>query len=117
MIKSKLLKKFKNIEHGFFNRKGGKSKGVYKSLNCGFGSLDNKTNIKKNIKIVLNKIGMKSNNLILLNQIHSNKIYYSVKNKKKKLKGDGILTNSKGLALGILTADCVPILFYDSKKK
>ena len=116
MIKSKLLKKFKNIEHGFFNRMGGKSKGIYKSLNCGLGSLDNKADIKKNIKIVLNKIGTKSNNLILLNQIHSNKIYYSVKNKKKKLKGDGILTNSKGLALGILTADCVPILFYDSKK-
>ena len=117
MIKSKLLKKFKNIEHGFFNRMGGKSKVIYKSLNCGLGSLDNKANIKKNIKIVLNKIGTKSNNLILLNQIHSNKIYYSVKNKKKKFKGDGILTTSKGLALGILTADCVPILFYDSKKK
>ena len=117
MIKSKLLKKFKNIEHGFFNRIGGKSKGIYKSLNCGLGSLDHKVNVKKNIKIVLDKIGTKNNNLILLNQIHSNKIYYSTKNKKKKLKADGILTNSKRLALGILTADCAPILFYDPKKK
>ena len=52
MIISKKLKKFKNINHGFFNKNGGKSSGVYKSLNCGIGSFDNKKNIIKNLKIV-----------------------------------------------------------------
>ena len=117
MIKSKILNQFKNIEHGFFNRKGGKSNGIYKTLNCGPGSLDKKINIKKNLNIVLNKIKYKKKNLILLNQIHSNKFYYLKKNPKKRLKGDGILTNYRRLALGILTADCAPILFYDPKKK
>ena len=117
MIKSKILNQFKNIEHGFFNRKGGISRGIYKSLNCGPGSFDKKINIKKNLNIVLNKIKYKKKNLILLNQMHSNKFYYLKKNPKKRLKGDGILTNYRQLALGILTADCTPILFYDPKKK
>ena len=59
MIKSKILNQFKNIEHGFFNRKGGISRGIYKSLNCGPGSFDKKINIKKNLNIVLNKIKYK----------------------------------------------------------
>jgi len=117
LIKSKILNQFKNIEHGFFDKKGGKSSGIYKSLNCGSGSFDKKINIKKNLNIVLNKIKYKKKNLILLNQMHSNKFYYLKKNPKKRLKGDGILTNYRQIALGILTADCAPILFYDPKKK
>ena len=55
MFHSKKLLKFLEINHGFFNKKGGVSKGIYKSLNCGYGSKDNKTNIKKNIQIVKKK--------------------------------------------------------------
>ena len=56
MIISKSLSKFKNISHGFFGRKGGFSKGIYKSLNCGPGSLDKKKYVKKNIIKVCDKI-------------------------------------------------------------
>ena len=59
MIKSKKLKKFKNIFHGFFNSSGGVSLGIYKSLNCGIGSNDKKKNILNNLKIVSKKIGIK----------------------------------------------------------
>ena len=51
MIKSKKLLKIKNLKHGFFNSVGGKSKNIYKSLNCGPGSKDNRKNIKKNFKL------------------------------------------------------------------
>ena len=115
LIKSKKLQKFKNIEHGFFNNLGGVSSGIYKSLNCGIGSYDNKKNVIKNLKIVSKKIGIKKK-LILLNQLHSNKIYFINKLSKKKLLGDGLITSIKGIAIGILTADCAPILFYDYKK-
>ena len=81
MITSKKLKKLKGINHGFFNREGGKSCGIYKSLNCGLGSKDKK-NIKKNLDIVKNKINKNSNNIFLLHQIHSNKFIYI--NKKLK---------------------------------
>ena len=116
MIKSQKLKKFKNIKHGFFNSVGGVSSGLYKSLNCGIGSKDKKINVKKNLKIVSKKFTIKKNKLVLLRQIHSNRIYCIKKIPKKKLIGDGIITNSKNIAVGILTADCAPVLFYDHKK-
>ncbi len=52
MILSKLLKKTDIVNHGFFNKKNGFSKGIYKSLNCGKGSFDNKKNIKRNLNYV-----------------------------------------------------------------
>ena len=115
MIKSKKLKKFNNIKHGFFNNKGGVSSGIYKSLNCGIGSDDNKKDVLKNLKIVSEKIDIKKK-LILLNQLHSNKIYFVNKIPKKKLSGDGLISNARNIAIGILTADCAPIFFFDPKK-
>ena len=122
MIVSKSLSKFKNISHGFFGNQGGYSKGIYKSLNCGFGSFDKKKNIIKNIIKVCNKIKCDKKNLILLNQIHSNKFHLisdtkKLKNRKKKFVGDALITNCRGIALGILAADCAPIFVYDSKLK
>ena len=119
MITSKKLSKYKNISHGFFNRKGGESEGIYKSLNCGRGSNDKKTNISKNLKIVKNRISKKCKNIFFVNQIHSNKFIFLNKNfkiKKKRIKADAIITNQKNLPIAVLTADCVPVLLYDKKK-
>ncbi len=113
MFKSKKLIKFKKIRHGFFNRKGGFSKGIYEGLNCGLGSKDKLKDVKKNIEKVCKKIGCNKNNLILLNQTHSNIVHKVNKIQKKKLKGDSLITNKEGVALGILTADCAPIFIYD----
>ncbi len=120
MIKSNLLKKFKGIKHGFFNRIGGNSTGIYQSLNCGPGSKDKKINIKKNLKIVFKKFSKTSKKIFLLHQIHSNKFVFIDKNFKinqKKIKADAIITNQEKLPIGILTADCVPILIYDNNSK
>ena len=113
MLYSKKLMKFKRIKHAFFDRREGFSKGVYKSLNCGLGSNDNINNINKNLDKVCKKIGCNKNNLILLNQIHSNIVHKVEKIPKEKLKGDSLITNKKGIALGILTADCAPVFIYD----
>ena len=119
MIKSKKLSRFKSIEHAFFNRLGGKSTGIFKSLNCGPGSSDNKKNILKNLETVSNKIKAKSKKIILLNQIHSNKFCYIGKNSKlnNKLEGDALITDKRNLPIAVLTADCAPILIHDEKKK
>ena len=120
MIKSKKLSKYKNIRHGFFNKKGGLSKGIYRSLNCGIGSSDNKKNINRNLKIACNKISSSYEKIVLLHQIHSNKFYFLNKNykkNKKKLIGDALITNQKKLIIGVLTADCAPILIYDNERK
>ena len=90
MITSKVLSKEKKIIHGFFNRNGGKSNGIYKSLNCGPGSNDKKNRIKENLKIVKNKIDKNAKDIFLVHQTHSNKFFYIDNNsqfkKRKELK-------------------------------
>ena len=113
MIQSKLIKKYNNISHGFFNRLGGHSKGIYKSLNCGTGSKDKRKHIQANLTKACKKIGCLKNNLIILNQIHSNKVHLINKKTKQKLKGDSSITNKKKIALAVLTADCAPVFIYD----
>ena len=119
MFFSKKLKKFENIKHCFFSRKNGFSKGHYLSLNCGLGSGDKKENVLKNLNLVSKKIGCRSEALITLNQIHSNKVVYfeNESSLENKLPGDAIVTKIKNVAIGILTADCAPILLYDHSKK
>lgn len=86
MITSKKLLKHKKISHGFFNKNGGKSKGFYKSLNCGIGSKDNKSYVKENISIVKNKISKKCKNIFLVHQFHSDKFIFIKKNFRLKKK-------------------------------
>ena len=119
MFYSKNLKKFKNIKHCFFTRKSGFSKGIYNSLNCGLGSKDKKIKVLKNLNFVSKKMKIKQKKLLLMNQTHSNKvIVVNKKNKKvRKFKSDSIITNLNGYALGVVTADCVPIILYDIKNK
>ena len=117
MIKSKILRNQKYVSHYFFNRLGGTSKGIYKSLNCGKGSKDKIANISKNLKIVSKKIGCISENLVSLNQIHSNKVYKISGVPKKRLNGDAMITNKQNIAISILTADCAPILIIEKKQK
>jgi YfiH family protein len=114
MFYSKQLKKFKKIKHCFFSRKGGFSKGLYNSLNCGNGSKDDKKHISKNLNYISQIFAVKKNNLILMNQTHSNKVTEIKKNHhKKKINSDAVITKEKGLALSVVTADCVPIVIYN----
>ena len=83
------------------------------------GSNDKKENVIKNLEFVSNKIGCKKEFLITLNQTHSNNVVYFEKESdvKNKMNADAIVCKIKNLAIGILTADCAPILFYDTQKK
>ena len=119
MIVSKKLSRLNEISHGFFNNKGGCSTGIYKSLNCGPGSNDDKTKVIKNLRIVKNKLNKNSKNIFLLHQIHSNKFVFINKYSKylKKKRADAVITNVPKLPIAILTADCAPILIYDKQKK
>ena len=107
----------RSIDHCFFSRLGGNSKGLYKSLNCGKGSYDSYENINKNLKNIARYYDLSKENIITLHQTHSNRSIILKDNPtKKKHLYDGIVTNKKNLILSILTADCAPLLFYDSKK-
>ena len=108
------------ISHGFLNKNGGKSKGIYKSLNCGPGSKDKKIRVKQNLKIAKNKVCKTPKNIFLLHQTHSNKFIFLSKNQKfyqKKIKADAVITDQIKLPIAVLTADCVPVLLFDKEKK
>ena len=118
MFCSRKLKKIKQIKHFFFSRKNGFSKGIYKGLNCGKGSNDKKGNVKKNLDYVAKKMDVGKDKLILMHQTHSNKVVEIKKNNyKKNIVADAMITKMKGFALGVVTADCVPILLYDTKNE
>ena len=119
MFFSEKLKKFGNLKHCFFSRRNGVSKGYYESLNCGSGSGDKKENVSKNLELVAKKITCSKESLITLNQKHTNQVIHfdGKRSVKNKLTGDAIVSEVKNIGIGILTADCAPIFFYDHKKE
>ena len=108
----------KEAHHCFFSRLGGASKDNYYSLNCGLGSADTKKDININRGIVSKYFDLNPSQLLTLHQTHSNKIKtIDSFNQEETYLYDGVVTKQKNLILGILTADCAPILFYDRKNK
>jgi YfiH family protein len=115
MYFSKKFSEFNNIKHCFFSKKGGVSKDIYSSLNCGLGSNDEKNNVLNNLAIVSKKMGVSKNNLLSMNQTHSNKVVIINENNKnvRRINADALITKIKNITISVLTADCVPILIYD----
>jgi len=102
------------IKHGFFTKNGGCSEGIYCSLNCGPGSSDDPENVKQNRATAMQALGFRDEKkLYSLYQIHSDKVISLTSVPDERLEADGMVTATSGIALGILTADCTPILFAD----
>lgn len=104
------------ITHGFFTRNGGVSAGIYGSLNCGYGSGDDLVNVRENRAQVAEKMG---GVLCGVQQIHSPDavIVSTPWEHKDAPQADALVTNQSNIVLGILTADCLPILFVDGKNR
>jgi len=114
-LRSDLLSAAAGLRHGVFSRRGGVSDGLYESLNCGFGSSDNPANVTINRARALMALGTQPGNLVTAYQVHS-PIAVCVKRpwkEDKAPKADALVTNQPGVTLGILTADCAPILLVD----
>ncbi|MGI9524278.1 MAG: peptidoglycan editing factor PgeF [Hyphomicrobiaceae bacterium] len=103
------------IRHGFFTREGGVSSDVYGSLNCGLGSDDDRDNVLENRKRVADHLGAHSNGVITAYQVHGNKavVVDSPFIGGALPKADALVTNTPGVAVGALTADCTPVLLAD----
>lgn len=107
------------IRHGFFTRRGGVSEGIYAGLNIGAGSDDNPMHVAENKKRVAEAMGVTPDRLLTLYQIHSDRVVTVSGSfpSGEKPQGDGLVTATPGLALGILTADCAPVLFADAQAR
>jgi len=101
------------IRHAFFTRLGGVSNGLYRSLNCGFGSGDKAEDVTRNREIAMAQLGLTADRLVTCYQIHSARVVVvdTPWPREAAPQADGMVTRVAGIALGVLTADCGPILF------
>ncbi len=105
------------VAHGFFGRQGGVSGGIYASLNCGYGSGDDSVSVCENRTRVATWLGTDEVQLITLYQIHSADALHVTAPWPRTAppKADAMATTLRGVALGVLAADCAPILLADHR--
>ncbi len=114
MIDSEALN-IPGIAHGFFTRGGGHSTGIFASLNCGLGSGDDPDLVRMNRETVARGLGIDAANLVTAHQVHSAEAIevtapWPIDARPKV---DGLVSKTRGIGLGVLTADCGPVLFAD----
>lgn len=104
------------IRHGFFTRRGGVSSGIFKGLNCGLGSSDQKEVVQMNRALVAEAMGVATGGLLSVHQVHSpDVVVVDGHSSGAPPEADAIVTATPDIAISILTADCAPILFADSE--
>ena len=105
------------VAHGFFTRQGGASTGVYASLNGGVGSKDNPAAVLENRSRMAASLGVAPTALLVPYQIHSADALHVTAPwaEGERPRCDGLVTATKGIALGVTGADCGMILFADGK--
>jgi polyphenol oxidase len=101
--------------HGFFTRKGGASSGIFAGLNCGNGSSDMAEAVQINRDRVADAMQVSPYHLLSVHQVHSAAVVHVTAATPIRPQVDAMVTATSGLALGILTADCQPVLFHDAK--
>lgn len=101
------------VRHGFFTRRGGVSRGIYDSLNCGPGSKDDAAAVLANRRRVSDWLETASDHLVSPHQVHGTLALTVTGPLPVRPQADALVTKVKGLAIGVMSADCVPVLFAD----
>jgi YfiH family protein len=115
-LTSRELIALNGIRHGFFTRKGGVSTGIFRELNCGFGTYEGADVVAVNRRLIAHQIGVSPERLLSVRQVHGPGVVtvegpWDVNDRPV---ADAMVTDRPEIALGILTADCVPVLFADA---
>jgi polyphenol oxidase len=106
------------IRHGFFTRQGGVSSGIYAGLNVGLGSKDDRGHVLENRRRVAAWFGQSLDKLATVNQVHSpDVVTVDATYAGERPSADALVTRDPGIVLGVLAADCGPILFADPKNR
>lgn len=116
MLTAKPLDVLTHIRHGFFTREGGVSKGIHASLNCGYGSDDDKGAVAENRARVAQGLGVGPEKLLTVYQVHSPNVIRVTEPwpHADAPQADAMVTDRPDIALGVLAADCAPVLFADT---
>jgi YfiH family protein len=117
MLQAKSLSRFDRIRHGFFTRDGGVSDGIYASLNGGVGSKDDMGLVAENRARMARALDVTPENFVTCFQIHSPDVVVAERpwTAETRPRADAIVTKVPGLAIGVSTADCGPLLFADER--
>jgi YfiH family protein len=117
MMQSPLLSTLPSIRHAFFTREGGVSEGVYATLNGGVGSNDDPEHVRENRARMAAGVGVAPEQFLTVYQIHSPEVVTveAPWPHDARPRADAMVTRKPGLALGISTADCGPVLFADAQ--
>lgn len=115
MITLSALNEVNHIRHAFFTREGGVSEGIYASLNCGPGSDDQAHRVAENRARAMAMLDLSHDALVTVHQCHTPEavVVDAPWDEGERPRADAMVTTRPGLALGILTADCAPVLFAD----
>src|SRR5229473_6928106 len=115
MITLSALDGHPGIRHAFFTRQGGVSRGLFASLNCGFGSHDDPASVEENRAIAATQLALTAERLVTCHQVHGTATVTVERPWRRAAnpRADGMVTAVPGIALGILAADCAPVLFAD----
>jgi YfiH family protein len=107
----------RRVRYAFFTRQGGVSRGPFASLNCGFGSRDNPADVERNRTIAAAQFDLLPERLVTCHQIHGTDIITVERPwpRTANPRADGMVTAVPGIALGVLAADCAPVLFADAE--
>ncbi|HSE77180.1 MAG TPA: peptidoglycan editing factor PgeF [Alphaproteobacteria bacterium] len=107
------------VRHAFFTREGGVSEGLFASLNCGLGSGDVPDNVATNRARAMNHLDLSSDSLITCYQMHSANVVEVERpwRREDAPRADAMVTRNAGLVLGVLTADCAPVLLADRQAR
>lgn len=118
-IEAANLRRVSCIRHGFFTREGGVSGGIYSGLNCGLGSSDDPALVLENRRRVARHLGGSFDGVVTLYQEHGStaRAVTAPIAREELPKADAIVTSLPGLVIGVLTADCAPVLFADPEAK
>src|SRR5438128_1329966 len=119
MLQARSLTALPGIRHAFFTRAGGVSDGIYESLNGGIGSADAPANVAENRARMAKALGVKPEHFLSVYQIHSPNVVvaYAPWPTAERPRADAIVTRTPGLAVGIGTADCGPVLLADAQAR
>jgi len=112
-LQSPLLAGLPGLRHAFFTRHGGVSQGIYSSLNVGLGSGDEEARVRENRARAAGWFGAGLDDLATVYQIHSAITHPTTRKYATPPQGDAMTTQTKGLVLGVLSADCAPVLIAD----
>ncbi len=106
-----------SVPHGFLGRRGGVSTGLYAGLNVGLGSDDEREAIDRNRQLARDAV-LPGSSLVTVHQVHSPDVVTvsAPIHEDDRPKADALVTRTPGLLLGVLAADCVPILFADEAR-